>query len=81
MTQEKIVQLLDLICTISMTIFAGDCIVEYAILAQHLFSPSEVCVQNQDLISTMGGMGSYLETARFFSEDFQNLQCLGILNT
>ena len=55
-TLEKIVQLLDLISTISMTIFVGDCIVEYVILAQHLFSPLEVCVQNQDLISTMGGM-------------------------
>ena len=57
MTQEKTVPLLVLICTISMTIFVVDCIVEFVILAQRLFSPSEVCVQNQDLISTMVGMG------------------------
>ena len=55
--QEKIVQLLVLICTISMTIFVVDFTVEFVILAQHLFSPLEVSVQNQDLIFIMVGMG------------------------
>ena len=55
--REKIVQLLVQISTISMTFSVVDCTVEFAILAQHLFSPSEVCVQNQDLIFIMGGMG------------------------
>ena len=80
-TQEKIVQLLALICTIFMTTFVVHCIVEFAILAQRLFSTSEVCVQNQDLIFIMGGMGPYLEVARYFSEAFPNLQCHGILKT
>ena len=55
--REKIVQLLVQISTISMTFSVVDCTVEFAILAQHLFSPSEVCVQNQDLIFIMVGMG------------------------
>ena len=80
-TQEKIVQLLALICTIFMTIFVVHCIVEFAILAQCLFSPSEVCVQNQDLIFIMVGMVSYLEMVRYFLEDFQNPQCFGMLKT
>ena len=55
--QEKIVQLLGQISTISMMFSVVGCTVEFVILAQHLFLPSEACVQNQGLIFIMGGMG------------------------
>ena len=55
--REKIVQLLVQISTISMMFSVVGCTVEFAILAQHLFLPSEACAQNQGLIFIMGGMG------------------------